>query len=157
MLLTLFFVSYVSMKFERSLVKSFFFRQFSVGFTYFRSVSCFVKLDPNFSICITLLQTIINVYYARLYDRSKVSLKLIYYALLLNTMHSRKNMQTCFKLDENGTKQNKKYTSYLFGFYSTRKWVLKSTTRFTLTLSVLNIDPSNLYHILWVPNRLKEC
>ena len=45
----------------------------------------------------------------------------------------------------------------LFGFYSTRKWVLKSTTRFTLTLSALNIDPSNLYHILWVPNRLKEC
>ena len=50
------------MKFEYSLVKSLF-RQFSVGFTYFRSVSCFVKLDPNFSICITLLQTIINVYY----------------------------------------------------------------------------------------------
>ena len=45
--------------------------------------------------------------------QSKVSLKLIYYVLLLNTIHSRKNMQTCFKLDENGTKQNKKYTNYL--------------------------------------------
>ena len=49
------------MKFEYSPVKSFF-RQFSVGFTYLCSVSCFVKLDSNFSICITLLQTIINVY-----------------------------------------------------------------------------------------------
>ena len=66
--LALFFVSHVSMKFEyTSLVKSFF-RQFSVGFTYFRSVSCFAKLDPNFSICITQLQTIVNLYYARLYD-----------------------------------------------------------------------------------------
>ena len=63
----LFFVSHVNKKFDYSLVKLFF-RQFSVGFTYFRSVSCFVKLDPNFSICITQLQTIINAYYARLYD-----------------------------------------------------------------------------------------
>ena len=63
-LLALFFVSHVSMKYEYSFVKSFF-RQFSVGFTYFHSVSCFVKLDPNFSICITLLQTIINVYYCK--------------------------------------------------------------------------------------------
>ena len=112
MSLTLFFVSHVSMKFECSLVKSFF-RQFSVGFTYFRSVSCFVKirsklLDLYYSIadhnkrilCTSLRQ-------------SKVSLKLIYYVLLLNTMYSRKNMQTCFKLDENGTKQNKKCTTYL--------------------------------------------
>ena len=68
--LALFFASYVSMKFEYSVVQSFF-RQFSVGFTYFRSVSCFVKLDPNFSICITQLQTIINVYYASLYDSQR--------------------------------------------------------------------------------------
>ena len=68
--LALFFASHVSMKFEYSVVQSFF-RQFSVGFTYFRSVSCFVKLDPNFSICITQLQTIINVYYASLYDSQR--------------------------------------------------------------------------------------
>ena len=55
---------------EYSVVQSFF-RQFSMGFTYFRSVSCSVKLDPNFSICITQLQTIINVYYARLYDSQR--------------------------------------------------------------------------------------
>ena len=55
--------------------------------------------------CIILLCTSLR--------QSKVSLKLIYYVLLLNTMHSRKNMQTCFKLDGNGTKQNKKYTTNL--------------------------------------------
>ena len=44
-----------------------------------------------------------------------------------------------------------------FGFYSTRKRVLKSTVRFTLTLLALSIDPAKLYHILWVPNGLKEC
>ena len=65
-------------------------------------------------------------------------------------------MQTCFKFDENG-KKTKQTIHNLFGFYSTGKSVLKSTTRLTLTLSALNIDPSNLYHILWAPNRLKEC
>ena len=32
---------------------------------------------------------------------------------VIEHMYSRQNMQTCFKLDENGTKQNKKYTTYL--------------------------------------------
>ena len=44
---------------------------------------------------------------------------------VMNTMHSRKNMQTCFKLDENGKKTKQKIQN-LFGFYSTRKWVLKA-------------------------------
>ena len=66
-------------------------------------------------------------------------------AIIKHNVHvvfNKKNMQGCFKLDESN---------------STRKRVLKSTVRFTLTLLALSIDPVKLYHILWVPNRLKEC
>ena len=184
------------MKFEYSLVKSLF-RQFSVGFTYFRSVSCFVKLDPNFSICITLLQTIINVYYVYTTVKGITKTDILCAVIEHNahTVRCRKNMQTCFKLDEGGKKQNKKYTTYLaFTALATLErmdvreigrscWLISCTgvdfgigttlasfqllgsflkKRNTihlncLTLLALNIDPSKLYHILWVPNRLKKC
>ena len=154
MSLTLFFVSYVSMKFEVVSLN-----RFSDSFQWV------LHIPFSFMFC-KIRSKLFDLYYSIVdYNKrilctslrqSKVSLKLIYYVLLLNTMHNRKNMQTCFKLDENGKKTKQKIHN-LFGFYITRKWVLKSTTRFTLTLSALNIDPSNLYHIVWVPNRLKEC
>ena len=34
--------------------------------------------------------------------------------------------------------------------------VEKHTMRFPLTVLALGIDPSDLYHILWFPNRLKK-
>ena len=34
--------------------------------------------------------------------------------------------------------------------------VKKHNIRFTLTLLALSIDPTNLYHVLWVPKRIER-
>ena len=90
-----------------------------MGFTYFRSVSCFVKLDPNFSICITQLQTIINVYYARLTTVKGVTKTGILCAVIEHNAH----VERICKHVSNTTKVGKNKTKIhdLFGFYSTRK------------------------------------
>ena len=67
------------MEFEYSLVK-WFSRQFSVGFMYSIHFDVLYNyLDQNFSICIALLQTIINVYCAHLYPHVLIFVNIIYF------------------------------------------------------------------------------